>query len=102
MHTPPGGRGRMAIHIRRREFIFTLGGAAAAWPRGVRAQQARRVMRVGFFGAALTASSTIAPYQAFLAQLLDLGLKEGVNIAIEDRRVAERLGTILAADEWML
>src|SRR5215831_7924541 len=49
----------------------TLGGAAAAWPRAVRAQQARRVMRVGFFGPALTASSTIAPYQAFLAQLRD-------------------------------
>ena len=35
----------MAIHIGRREFIFTLSGGAA-WPLGVRAQQASSVPTV--------------------------------------------------------
>jgi hypothetical protein len=41
----------MAINIRRRKFIVTLGGAAVACPLAVSAQQAGKVWRIGFLSA---------------------------------------------------
>jgi ABC-type uncharacterized transport system substrate-binding protein len=92
------------MHFRlwkRRQVITLLGGATVTLPLAARAQQARKVMRVGFFGPGLTASATIAPYQAFLAQLRELGLNEGENIAIEYRNVDDPRGPFVAAADLM-
>jgi putative ABC transport system substrate-binding protein len=67
--------------VRRREFITLLGGAAA-WPLAARAQQVRRIARIGvlLFG---TPADPNLP--AFLRGLRDLGYIEGQNIVIEYR-----------------
>jgi putative tryptophan/tyrosine transport system substrate-binding protein len=73
----------MAIRIRRREFIVTLGGAAVAWPLAARAQQSAMPV-IG-----ILASVSPAPYASYIAAvkegLRQTGYVEGRNVAIEYR-----------------
>ena len=76
----------MAIHIRRREFIFTLGGVAAAWPLTSHAQQPNRVRRIGvLMSYAESDSDAQAWYAAFREGLQKLGWTEGRNIQVDTR-----------------
>jgi putative tryptophan/tyrosine transport system substrate-binding protein len=71
----------MAIHIRRREFIATLGGAAAAWPLAARAQQTA-VALVGLLSGYQLDDRQIG---AIRQGLKDAGYIEGRNVAIKYR-----------------
>src|SRR5215472_15812718 len=66
--------------MRRREFITLLGGAAA-WPLAARAQQAAKVVRLGYLAPARLPSLI----EALRAGLRDFGYVEGQNLAIEYR-----------------
>jgi hypothetical protein len=74
--------GRMAIHIRRREFIFALGGAAT-WPLAVRAQQPALPV-IGYISMR-SAESDALMLAAFRHGLNEAGYIEGKNVAIEFR-----------------
>jgi putative ABC transport system substrate-binding protein len=75
----------MAIHIRRREFIFTLGGAAAGWPLAARAQQPGKLPTIGFLGSVSVPAAQGRWVAAFLQRLRELGWTEGRNFVIEYR-----------------
>ena len=68
--------------MRRREFVSLLG-FATTWPMSVRAQQARKIWRIGFI-----AHRYEGFYDALFEGLRELGYVEGENIAYE-RRYAE-------------
>ncbi|MFL6828391.1 MAG: ABC transporter substrate-binding protein [Bradyrhizobium sp.] len=70
--------------MKRREFITLLGGAAAAAPCAVRAQQATKLPTVGFLGAG-SPSGWSHWTAAFLLRLHELGWIEGRTMSIEYR-----------------
>jgi putative tryptophan/tyrosine transport system substrate-binding protein len=74
----------MTFCIGRREFITLLGGAAAAWPLGARAQQPGKLPTIGYLGSGtpLTDSQWVA---AFVQRMRELGWVDGRNVAIEVR-----------------
>jgi putative ABC transport system substrate-binding protein len=78
----------MTIRIRRRQFIVTLGGTAAAWPFAARAQQPVKMSRIGFLSDETPSAASPMPtesYEWLATALRDLGYVEGRNIAIERR-----------------
>ena len=74
----------MASYIRRRKFLATLLGAAAAWPLAARAQQAGKLPTIGFLGTT-TPSAWSQWVAAFVQRLRDFGWIEGRTIAVEYR-----------------
>jgi putative tryptophan/tyrosine transport system substrate-binding protein len=72
--------------MRRRGFITLLGGAALAWPLAARAQQPKRVARIGYLSQeSLAFDRGHGDSAAFRDALRDLGYTEGGNLHIEFR-----------------
>jgi putative ABC transport system substrate-binding protein len=72
--------------MNKREFITLLGGAAAAWPLAARAQQGKRMRRVGaLMPYAANDPQAQARNAAFLQGLQQLGWTVGTNVQIDYR-----------------
>jgi len=76
--------------MKRREFITLLGGAAAAWPLGARAQQPSKLPTIGLLGAT-TRSGWTDWVAAFERRLRELGWVEGRTVTMEVRWAEGRI-----------
>jgi putative ABC transport system substrate-binding protein len=75
----------MGTHLRRREFITFLGGAAAAWPLAARAQQGDRVRRIGVLSTDENVPMLKTWVSAFTQALADLGWTDSRNVRMDLR-----------------
>jgi putative tryptophan/tyrosine transport system substrate-binding protein len=74
------------IAVKRRDFITLLGGAAAAWPLGARAQQRERMRRIGMLMTyAADDPAGQARLLAFAQELAQSGWIDGRNVRIDVR-----------------
>jgi putative tryptophan/tyrosine transport system substrate-binding protein len=79
--------------IGRRRFIFALGGAAAAWPLAARAQQPKRMRRIGVLMTfAADDPEGQARLGAFVQGLQEVGWADGRNVEIDTRWAAGDAG----------
>ena len=86
--------------MRRREFLFQ-GGAAAAWPFAARAQQTSKLPRIGMLWAnSAEAEKRIGLVPILHARLAELGYVDGKTIIVEERFADgnRRRGEELAAE----
>src|SRR5215831_21160647 len=81
----PNRRGHMASYVRRRQFLATLGSAAATWPLAARAQQ-ERMRRIGvLLGHSESDPEAQSWATAFQEGLQRLGWGLGRNLRIDYR-----------------
>jgi putative tryptophan/tyrosine transport system substrate-binding protein len=89
----------MALHVRRREFMFALGGAATVWPLAVRAQDKRRVPKVGVLWHAGNAEEEGPLFTTLVEGFRKLGYIDGQTIILEHRfpnEIPERFRSMAA------
>ena len=71
--------------LRRRDFIFALGGAATAWPLGAHAQDKRRTPKIGVLWHAGSAEGEEPLFTTLVEDFRKLGYVDGQTIVLEHR-----------------
>src|SRR4051794_11018590 len=83
----PGDRG---VAMKRREFIKLVGGIAASCPFAARAQQTKKIPRIGVLWHAANAEQEGVYLTVVTKAFADLGYGDGKNIELEHRFPAEQ------------
>jgi putative tryptophan/tyrosine transport system substrate-binding protein len=89
----------MALHIHRRKFIFALASAATAWPLGGRAQDKRRIPKVGVLWHAGSPEEEGPLFTTLVEGFKKLGYVDGQTIVLEHRfpnEIPERFSNMAA------